>query len=190
MFGNKEIKESLEEQQKEMKSLKKENKDLKSQISENNKLLLEIKKAIDSSNNKKDKSLVHLDEVVKAVKTQEQNFERITRKLDNTNSEIEKKMFDRLSSTMRDSISKLDADVSKFNSLKDEIGNITKTITSLNDHIARLNTISEKITAADFDLSKYRFSVEKYETEKLRLLRKIDNLESIMAKMKQSRNRR
>lgn len=190
MFENKKLKEVLDAQSKEIKDLKKQNKDLKTGLIENNKLLCNILKVVKDTATKKKDHILMFEEATKKFDSKSSSFDKVIRKLELTNKNMEEKSFKRVTSLVDDELSKLKNDVSRFNSLKDEISQISNSITDLRTHIDRFNSISTKIKEQDFDLVEYSKRIEKYEKEKQKLLSKVDSLETIMAKMKQSRPQR
>lgn len=85
---------------------------------------------------------------------------------------------------LREEIGKFDTDVKRFNELKDELSSLVAGFRSVEGEIRKFREISSGIKAADFELVKHAKSLEKADSEKLRLMQKIDHLERLVSKMR------
>jgi len=102
--------------------------------------------------------------------------------------EIKKKFSEQIEkdiSTIRESMKK---DVSGFNDTKNKLDLKLNQVEKLDQEIKKLTTITKGINAADFELSKHKKNLDNNEKEKLELLRKIDNLERLVAKLRRGRH--
>ncbi|MBW2965000.1 hypothetical protein KY363_06090 [Candidatus Woesearchaeota archaeon] len=81
---------------------------------------------------------------------------------------------------------KLDTDVKRFNELKDELSHLVGKFRSVEDEIAKFKSIAGDVKAADFQLARHAKELTQADSEKLKLLQKIDQLEHLVSKMRRS----
>lgn len=83
---------------------------------------------------------------------------------------------------MKKQTGSLDADIKRFNGLKDEVETVSKELNNTTSEIEKFVKISKKIKEADFDLVKHNKNIESGKKEKDELLKRIDYLETLIAK--------
>ncbi|MDP7116074.1 MAG: hypothetical protein QF632_06015 [Candidatus Woesearchaeota archaeon] len=103
---------------------------------------------------------------------------------------VEKKLLEKfdqqISGEIHDYFEKLRTDIKSFGDLKEKVDSISREITHASQEVSKFVQISEHIKKADFDLTKYAEKLSEMDSEKLELMRKIDNLERLIAKMRRS----
>lgn len=81
---------------------------------------------------------------------------------------------------------KLDTDVKRFNELKDELSSLVGKFRSVEGEIAKFRQIAADVKSADFQLARHAKELTQADSEKLKLLQKIDQLEHLVSKMRRS----
>ena len=85
--------------------------------------------------------------------------------------------------------SRLAADLSKVEELSGKLGAFTQQLKASSTIIHQFQDLAATIKDADFQLKEHAKSLEKADQEKVKLLRRIDELESMMAKFKRGTQR-
>ena len=85
---------------------------------------------------------------------------------------------------MKNSTDGILQDLESFRRLKDRINILEKELSEIHRDVIKFVSISEKIKEADFDLVQYKRVLEQGDKEKLELLRRIDSLERLVAKIR------
>lgn len=169
-----EIKEETNSYSKDIKTLKDSIEGLKSQLAEQGKIQKEYMDAL-----KKD---------VGAITKIKEDFKEELYDFKLLKSETEKKLISKFDEEIKKHLvphfERLKTDAENYNKLKDNVLIISKKIDGTSSEIDKFMAISEKIKAGDYDLTKYAKQLKTTEDEKLELLRKIDNLERLLAKMR------
>jgi chromosome segregation ATPase len=73
-----------------------------------------------------------------------------------------------------------------YSDLKEKVSGIMKDVAVMSAEVAKFTDISKNIKKEDFELSRFTQNVMDMDREKLELLKKIDNLERLISKMRQS----
>jgi chromosome segregation ATPase len=98
---------------------------------------------------------------------------------------IEETMADRVSVNLNEKltphINRIKTDAQTYNTLKDELTQVTSNLNQLKEEIARLKDISSKIKASDFELKVYANELLKQDQNKLELMKRIEMLERMIA---------
>lgn len=76
----------------------------------------------------------------------------------------------------------------KLETEKKKFEDMSKDIEKAKEEIKKLIMISSKIKEADFDLTKYAAELRANDAEKLKLMKQVDELQTIIAKMRQGRH--
>jgi hypothetical protein len=79
---------------------------------------------------------------------------------------------------------KISAEVSGFSLAKKSFKEVVKQVKSMESEILRLQELTKSIEEKDFDLQKYAFELDKNDRQKLELMKRVDDLERMLAKMK------
>ena len=85
---------------------------------------------------------------------------------------------------IQDSTKDLKASSLHYSALKEELSNISKRTRDVSAEIDKFVKISHKIKQGDFELNKFATQLKTMDKEKLNLLRKIDNLERLVGRMR------
>jgi chromosome segregation ATPase len=171
------VSKGVTEQSKELAALRKEVSDIKSAV-----------RGLCSSVSKMSASLdSQMGDVYRAtddLKEEVYDFKLIK-------AEIKSKLVSELTDDFRKHLSeetrKLDVDVKSFNELKEELSRLVTKFRSVEGEIEKFRAIAQEVKAADFQLSRHAKELAAADSEKLKLLQKIDQMESLVAKMRRSR---
>ena len=79
---------------------------------------------------------------------------------------------------------KLKKDVQSFNEAKSQIQGIVESVQATKAEIDKFIVISKELKTKDFELSNFAREIFKADKEKLELLKRIDYLETLIAKMR------
>lgn len=89
----------------------------------------------------------------------------------------------------RDMEGKLSADLSLVDELSGRLGDFTRELKSSAAVIHQFQDLAKTIEDADFQLKEHAKALENADAEKVKLLKRIDELESMIAKFKRSKQR-
>jgi len=95
-----------------------------------------------------------------------------------------KKFEEELEKELQVNTSKIQEDLKDFESMHEKVSALVSKTDSVSGEIDKFTEISSKIKKGDFDLSKFARDLEKSDGEKLMLMKKIDTLERLLAKMR------
>jgi chromosome segregation ATPase len=188
MFGQEKVEEKLEKNSHEVKKLKEEISLLKDSFLDHNKALKDIKHQLELLNSGQQNILISSQTSLKSIEDKGESFDRIIRKLDQTNLSLEQKTFSKINSTVEEELGKIKTDVSKYNSLKEELSVLTKNLDIIKSQLEKFNAIAVTIKQKDFELVNYAQKIENVEKEKYKVFQENEHLKDIMAKMAKGRN--
>jgi len=101
---------------------------------------------------------------------------------------VEQKLLDNTNREVRDGLDRLKADVKRYNDLKVDIDNISKSIDESKKELAKFIDVSKNIKASDFEATKFANKIFSSDKEKLALMQKIDTLEHLISKMRRNQH--
>lgn len=172
----KSVSKDVAEQSKELASLRKEVSEVKSAVTSLNAAVSRVSSSLESQ----------MGEVSRAtddLKKEVYDFKLIK-------ADIKSKLVSELTDDFRKHLSeetgKLDVDVKNFNELKEELSRIVTKFKSVEGEIEKFRAIAQEVKAADFQLSRHAKELAAADSEKLKLLQKIDQLENLVSKMRRS----
>jgi chromosome segregation ATPase len=93
-------------------------------------------------------------------------------------------VFSQLRDELRESIKKVKLELDSYNTLKDEMNTVKKSLKEFNSEMSKFMSISSRIKAADFELVQHKKNLDSNDREKLALMKKIDTLERLVSKMR------
>jgi len=103
-------------------------------------------------------------------------------------SRVEKKLVQLFEEEVKGEIqsrfNEMSRQLSKFDELGRQVGQINQKTISLSSDIDKFTAISKGLKATDFELREYAKALKEADQEKLELMRKIDKLETLVAKMR------
>ncbi len=174
------IKGNIDELKEEFHGLKKSFSKIKDEIKHFEKLFSEQNKLIDHLS----KELVEIRETKNAINKEVYDFKLLR-------SDIQKKIINEFSSEIKKDLdsmfNQLKTDVDSFNKLKQKVLASKSILDESLEEIKKLNAISSRIKESDFELSKYARHLMENDREKLELMKKIDSLERLIAKMRRNK---
>lgn len=184
LFKNKELEQTKElvsglnsdvkEIMSSMSELKKEFQAAKSELREFRQSFEEIKA-------QQQTQTAQIGESSKKISKSADNFENEIVNFKLLSTQMQKKILDNITAEVNDYTSQLKTDVGRYNEMKTEINNISKTISSLREDIEKFREISSKIKAKDFEMERFAKELLKLDTEKLDLMRKIEQLQRLIS---------
>ena len=134
--------------------------------------------------------LKNLNENLDVIKQTKEDFEKefYDFKLlkSDTQKNILKKFDEELQKELVTHSEKLKKDADEYVKLKDQVATLVKSTSIVNDEVAKFKAISQSIKEEDFELTKFANQLLELDKEKLELMRKIDALERLVAKMRRS----
>jgi septation ring formation regulator EzrA len=180
---NKKIKEtaaSTKEQNAELSALKKE--------------LNEIKKNVISISNTAQSYAEQMNAELGSISELKEDMKKELYDLKLLKSTIQAKLVADLSETFRDELQKamhrLDTDIKSYNEMRDKMNLINNQFSTLTSEMAKFKQIAEQVNVADFELAKYAREVTRMDKEKLDLMNKVDQLQTIISKERRSHSQR
>ena len=104
-----------------------------------------------------------------------------------TQKEIMKKFEEELQNELKLQMENLKKDFGHYEQIKKELSNITIKLNNFSEEITKFTNISNKIKEKDFEMEKFAKQLLETDNEKLNLMRKIDSLERLIARMRRVR---
>lgn len=142
---------------------------------------------IRSLREQKESLLSQAKELVDTFRKKEAAFDRVIRRLEQTSSTFEQKLFDRASAVLSDELRKIQQTASSFEHTKKDITAFSQDIATLKRPIEEFRMLAQKVKEKDFSLGSISDRIAQYERQKVHHEQEIERLQSILAKMKQSR---
>lgn len=104
-----------------------------------------------------------------------------------TQKNILEKFEEELSKELNVYSEKLKTDLNEYNKLKEQMSSMVAKIKMVSDEINKFTEISKNIKKEDFELNRFANQLLEMDKEKLGLMKKIDTLERLIAKMRRQR---
>lgn len=172
------ITKDMEHQAKAFNEMKSENEGLRKDIHE---LKSEVKKLREST----DEFLDEFSENIKSLKNLKGDIEGELSDLKLFKSRLNHTIKDELLTEFRNNVNetcdRLKTDVKQYNDLKHKLEEMAKTMELANQNMHNFNKIASEIKEKDFSLERYAKQLQKQDSEKLELMRKIDALERLIS---------
>jgi DNA repair exonuclease SbcCD ATPase subunit len=177
-----ELHDKIKDAQRDMKHVSRHNAEQKEIVS---KLCKEVK-AIGSVQ----KEIVEqLKEATEQMLLASKDFEKAATDIALIRPALEKKMLENFSKTIEQELAtttnKIYAQAAGFNATKDVFKEHIRLSQDAVRELEKFTAISKQLKETDFKLATHTQEIEKNNTEKLRLMKRIDDLERMLAKMKQ-----
>jgi len=103
-------------------------------------------------------------------------------------SQLQKKILDKFEEELQKDLEinreSLRKDAEDYTELKNKVGDILSKLDLTGEEIAKFTEISKNIKKEDFELTRFARQVVDMDREKLELMRKIDNLERLVSKIR------
>src|SRR3989344_2218546 len=159
-------------------------------------------KSIESLNARVEESLKEIislkseqDELLKALKSNSNETSGIMEALKAEifefkllKSQLQRKLLEKfeegLKKEMSSGIDIMRRDAEEYNEARKNLNETMKRITSINEDVAKFIDISRSIKKEDFQLSNFAKQVSYADSEKIRLMRRVEQLEGIISKMR------
>ena len=99
-------------------------------------------------------------------------------------NQILKKFEEELSKELAVNTEKIQSDLKDYNEMHEKVGTLVRDAEAMSSEIEKFNEISKTIKKGDFELGNFAKQLQKDDSEKLALMKKIDTLERLIAKMR------
>jgi len=100
---------------------------------------------------------------------------------------IKKELIENFKENIKKEFNSLNEESIKHFELKKDINESANLLKNFNNNITKLNTISNSIKEADFELAKHFENIENTNRDKVELMKEVDRLRGILAKYKRDR---
>lgn len=190
MLGNKrkeeleKLKQDVTEKAEETKKLQEDAKAQRSSIQEQQAFLEKVGKKQDDLLTSFTKELDTLRRTNEQAKAEVHNLKTARVEL---KDDVVEKFQQQLSKSLKTMEGKLEADTSKIDTLSESFQAITKELKEARAQIGKFKDLAETIRESDYRLQEHAKALEQTDKEKVRLMKRVDELESMMAKMKKRR---
>lgn len=115
------------------------------------------------------------------IKELQKEFEKALRTFHQNHSQLYDSIYAKLHKEVNEHTLPLKEVVAEFNALKPEARKLIESFGSVNEAIAKLNIAAQAIKKEDFELKNYAKELLKADSEKLRLMKEIENLKRIIS---------
>lgn len=106
-------------------------------------------------------------------------------------SQLQQKLIDKFEEELKNELKvcseSLKSEIGAYNEIKEKMNSMLMKINNLSGEISKFIEISRNIKKEDFELTKFSKQLLENDKEKLELMRKIDTLERLIAKMRRNR---
>ena len=103
-------------------------------------------------------------------------------------SDLQKKLLDKFDEEIKKEVhgyfEGLKGELGEYRDLKEKVNTMAQDLDKASSELEKFNKIAAQIQTGDFELSKHAKKLEDMDAEKLELMRKIDTLERLLAKMR------
>lgn len=196
MLGSKKLNEAKQEIQElveDFSSLKQTVKDLKDQIKQQNKLLKQQQNIITDLTQSQQESVKQMNELLQTFSGHNSSISSEIHNFKANRLELSEGLSSQFKQQLVKSLSEMEntlkTDTAKVDSLSKDLSTLQSSLKEAKAAILRLTDLSKAVKDSDFTLKEHAKALDKGNNEKLRLLKRIDSLESMLAKMKRNRNR-
>ena len=150
----------------------------------------ELKKQLSEINSGKDAFLSNLDENNAELKEMKESLRKEIHEFSLLKSQLHRKIIDKFEEELKSELKvcseSLKSEIGTYNEIKERMNSMLVKINALGGEINKFNEISRSIKKEDFELTKFAKQLLEMDREKLELMRKIDTLERLIAKMRRS----
>jgi uncharacterized phage infection (PIP) family protein YhgE len=172
------------------------NSKLNSTTTELDELKKEIKNLAEESaklKNNQQEFFLSFKENIDLIKTIREDLEKEAYNFKLLQNHLQARILDKFESEIRENlmkpIEKLKMDAEAFRILKDKVAEIAIYSEELSKEIAKLMLISKNIKKEDFELTKFADKIFEADNEKLRLMKDVDSLQRLIAKMRREQRK-
>lgn len=184
LFKNKELeqtKELVTELNSNVKELKSSINELKKEFQTAKSELKEFRQSFEEIKAQQQSQTANIEESSKKISKSAETFDSEIINFKLLSTQMQKKILENIAAEIKEYISQLKMDVGRYNEMKTEVDNISRTISGLRDDIEKFREISKNLKAKDFEMERFAKELLKLDTEKLDLMRKMDQLQRIIS---------
>ena len=187
MFGNQKLETSIEDIKKQLKSIATQQKKQDEQFLSVIETQKELSKEIKAIKTQKESLLDQAKQLVETLEQKNTTFDRVIRKLEQTQNAFEQKLSERASLVLTEELRKIQQVTGSFEAAKKEITAFSQDLSMLKKPVEEFRVLAKTIKDKDFELNSVVEKITQYERQKVQQEQQIEHLRSILAKMKQSR---
>jgi chromosome segregation ATPase len=182
MFNKKdveEIKEQLSNLSNKLSSLK-ENSNLQQDFNK------ELLNALSELKSNQSSYFSEMNKEVEEIVSLKDEFSKSVRTFELLHKRIYDQLYTRVHEVLREHTNNLKSTTESYNSTAPKVNEMLKTLDSLNSEISRFKVIAKNIREKDFELVNHQKNLERLDSEKLHLLKKIDSLQRVIGKSRRN----
>jgi chromosome segregation ATPase len=169
---------------KQIKSLSNDSKQFKEEFSN---FLLDHEKLMESQK-KQQEMIIESSKALNEIKTISDDFKKEIYDFKLMKTQMQKVVLERVENELKEELSSglsnMREDAKKYEKLRNNLEILSSDIMILRDNIKKFSSIAVNIKESDFHLNKYYRNLDEMDKEKIHLLRKIDSLERLVAKIR------
>ena len=183
--GIEQINKQIAEQKREMQELKDTISDMKKEIRSSIKEMTKLAELNLKIKENNEECAYELSKDSKELRSAVDDFKVMKSRMQN-------KVFDEISrsfkSKLDDEIEKIRRDMNDFALAKENVERVLGEVSKLSMKIEEFNAVAQNIKQEDFELSKFANKIFAEDKNKLELMKRIDNLEKLIAKQRRNKN--
>lgn len=130
------------------------------------------------------RELENVTDELRAVEQARLDVEKSTRSFAEVQKKVEQFTFEKLGDVIREQVEHLKLESNRYDAVKKDIERATLLLVKFGDDIAKFKAIADEIKKSDFDLSKYARELTRTDEEKVKLMKEVDELQRLVAKMR------
>lgn len=164
-------------------------------IEENNKIISELKAELTSLKNEVSETksiqqdfLSMFKDNLTVIKNLREDFGKELYEFKLLKGQLQKKILDKFEEELQKDLEvnreSLRNDTNEYNELRGKVSEILSRLNLTSEEITKFTEISKNIKKEDFELTKFARQIVDMDREKLELMRKIDNLERLVSKIR------
>ena len=128
-----------------------------------------------------------LEKDIEQIKSLKEELEKTLRQLQNTQSSFIQNTTNNVGRKIEEQLLLVRKNTQSFRELEPEVKQLQSQLISLKGESLKLTAITKKINTMDFELTNYTKKLEKDNSEKIRLLKQIDDLKNLIARERRRR---
>ena len=150
----------------------------------------ELKNQLTELKTNHDKFFKNFEENSSEIKEMKEDLRKEIHEFSLLKAQMHRKIIDKFEEELKSELKvcseSLKSEIGTYNEIKERMNSMLVKINALGGEINKFNEISRSIKKEDFELTKFAKQLLEMDREKLELMRKIDTLERLIAKMRRS----
>ncbi len=191
LFKNSQSNSKTEEFNQELKRISSKLKNISRTVEEQDSIIKETISKIEETKTQTSDLMKKSEELLNKIESQEKTLQKTIAELSLFKPKMEKELINKFSleleKELANATNKINAELSGFNTAKESFSKYLSKTKDFMNEMDKFNSIAKTIKEKDFSLIEFEKILENNDKEKLRLMKKIDQLENLLAKMKRSK---